>query len=119
VFSIFATLSVIDFKMFGIGMATAVLIDATIIRGILLPAAMTLLGEHNWYLPRQLAWLPGPARPSRDGRPINEILKPMVALRGQPDLQIDRAAGLAARSGYVQGVQGGVHGRASGSGRLG
>jgi len=58
VFSIFATLSVIDFKMFGIGMATAVLIDATIIRGILLPAAMTLLGERNWYLPRQLAWLP-------------------------------------------------------------
>jgi len=44
--------------MFGIGMATAVLIDATIIRGILLPAAMTLLGERNWYLPRQLAWLP-------------------------------------------------------------
>ena len=58
VFSIFATLSVIDFKMFGIGMATAVLIDATIIRGILLPATMTLLGERNWYLPRQLAWLP-------------------------------------------------------------
>jgi len=59
VFSIFATLSVIDFKMFGVGMAAAVLIDATIVRGILLPAAMTLLGEANWYLPRWLAWLPG------------------------------------------------------------
>jgi len=59
VFSIFATLSVIDFKMFGVGMAAAVLIDATIVRGILLPAAMTMLGERNWYLPRWLAWLPG------------------------------------------------------------
>ncbi len=59
VFSIFATLSVIDFKMFGIGMAAAVLIDATIVRGILLPAVMTLLGERNWYLPRWLARLPG------------------------------------------------------------
>jgi putative drug exporter of the RND superfamily len=59
VFSIFATLSVIDFKMFGVGMASAVLIDATIVRGILLPAAMTLLGDRNWYLPRWLSWLPG------------------------------------------------------------
>jgi putative drug exporter of the RND superfamily len=59
VFSIFATLSVIDFKMFGIGMAAAVLIDATIVRGILLPAAMTLLGDRNWYLPPWLAWMPG------------------------------------------------------------
>ena len=59
VFSVFATLSVIDFKMFGVGMASAVLIDATVVRGILLPAAMTLLGERNWYLPRWLAWLPG------------------------------------------------------------
>ena len=58
VFSIFATLSVIDFKMFGVGMASAVLIDATIVRGILLPAAMALLGDRNWYLPRWLAWLP-------------------------------------------------------------
>jgi RND superfamily putative drug exporter len=73
VFSIFATLSVIDFKMFGIGMAAAVLIDATIVRGILLPAAMTLLGEANWYLPRWLAWLPGPrpetAAPSPAAQP--------------------------------------------------
>jgi len=51
VFSIFATLSVIEFKMFGIGMASAVLIDATIVRGILLPAAMALLGDRTWYLP--------------------------------------------------------------------
>ncbi len=52
VFSIFATLSVIEFKMFGIGMAAAVLIDATVVRGILMPAALSLLGERAWSLPR-------------------------------------------------------------------
>jgi RND superfamily putative drug exporter len=59
VFSIFATLSVIEFKMIGVGLATAILIDATVVRGVLMPAAMSLLGERNWYLPRRLAWLPG------------------------------------------------------------
>jgi RND superfamily putative drug exporter len=59
VFSIFATLSVIEFKMIGLGLATAILIDATVVRGVLMPAAMSLLGERNWYLPGWLAWLPG------------------------------------------------------------
>ena len=59
VFSIFATLSVIEFKMIGIGLATAILIDATVVRGVLMPAAMALLGDRNWYLPQWLAWLPG------------------------------------------------------------
>jgi uncharacterized membrane protein YdfJ with MMPL/SSD domain len=58
VFSIFATLSLIMMKQFGVGLATAVLIDATIVRGVLLPASMKLLGEWNWYLPRWLSWLP-------------------------------------------------------------
>ncbi len=58
VFSIFATLSFIDVKMLGVGLAFAVLIDATVVRGILVPAAMTVLGERCWYLPRKLAWLP-------------------------------------------------------------
>ncbi len=58
VFSIFATLSLIMMKQFGVGLATAVLIDATIVRGVLLPATMKLLGEWNWYLPRWLSWLP-------------------------------------------------------------
>jgi putative drug exporter of the RND superfamily len=57
VFSIFATLSLIEFKMFGVGMASAILIDATVVRGVLMPAAMALLGERIWYLPRRLAWL--------------------------------------------------------------
>jgi len=59
VFSIFATLSVIEFKMFGVALAAAVLIDATVVRGLLMPASMSLLGERNWYLPAWLSWLPG------------------------------------------------------------
>jgi putative drug exporter of the RND superfamily len=59
VFSIFATLDLIEFKMFGIGMGSAILIDATVVRGVLLPAAMALLGDRCWYLPRWLTWLPG------------------------------------------------------------
>jgi RND superfamily putative drug exporter len=58
VFSIFATLSFIDFKQMGVGLAAAVLIDATVIRGVLLPATMKVLGERNWYLPNWLEWLP-------------------------------------------------------------
>ncbi len=58
VFGIFATLSIVMLKQFGVGLATAVLIDATIVRAVLLPAAMMLLGDWNWYLPRWLEWLP-------------------------------------------------------------
>jgi RND superfamily putative drug exporter len=58
VFSIFGTLSLIMMKQFGVGLATAVLIDATIVRAVLLPATMKLLGDWNWYLPRWLEWLP-------------------------------------------------------------
>ncbi len=58
VFSIFVGLTLVDFKEFGVGLASAILIDATLIRGVLLPATMKLLGEWNWYLPRPLQWLP-------------------------------------------------------------
>ena len=58
VFAIFATLSLLIFKELGIGLAVAVLIDATIIRGVLLPATMKLLGDWNWYLPKWLEWMP-------------------------------------------------------------
>jgi putative drug exporter of the RND superfamily len=54
VFSIFALLSMIEFKQMGVGMAAAILIDATIVRAVILPAAMRLLGERNWWLPRPL-----------------------------------------------------------------
>ena len=58
VFSIFATLSSLEFKQMGVGLAAAVLIDATIVRAVLLPATMKLLGDWNWYLPKRLDWLP-------------------------------------------------------------
>jgi uncharacterized membrane protein YdfJ with MMPL/SSD domain len=58
VFSIFATLPILDMKEAGVGLAAAILIDATIVRAVLLPATMKLLGDWNWYLPRWLQWLP-------------------------------------------------------------
>ncbi|HEY8467831.1 MAG TPA: MMPL family transporter, partial [Solirubrobacterales bacterium] len=54
----FATLSAVEFKQTGVGLALAILIDATIIRAVLLPATMKLLGKWNWYLPSWLEWLP-------------------------------------------------------------
>jgi uncharacterized membrane protein YdfJ with MMPL/SSD domain len=58
VFAVFATLSMMFFKQFGVGLAVAVLLDATIVRALLLPASMKLLGDRNWYLPSWLEWLP-------------------------------------------------------------
>ncbi|MET8950277.1 MMPL family transporter [Streptomyces sp. NPDC004129] len=58
VFAIFGTLSMQSMKQMGVGLAAAVLIDATVIRGVLLPSVMALLGERNWYLPKWLHRLP-------------------------------------------------------------
>jgi uncharacterized membrane protein YdfJ with MMPL/SSD domain len=58
VFGTFALMRDVDGQQFGIGLGVAVLIDATVIRTILLPASMKLLGDRNWYLPRWLEWLP-------------------------------------------------------------
>jgi RND superfamily putative drug exporter len=71
VFSIFATLSIIEFKIFGVGMAVAVLIDATVVRGVLLPAGLALLGDRAW------AGRPPRARPPGD---------PAYVLTGKPRL---------------------------------
>ena len=73
VFSIFGTLSLIMMKQFGVGLATAVLVDATIVRGVLLPATMKLLGDWNWYLPRWLEWLPRLRLEGSPGRPAHEL----------------------------------------------
>jgi uncharacterized membrane protein YdfJ with MMPL/SSD domain len=75
VFSVFITLSFDLLKQFGVGLAAAVLIDATIIRAVLLPASMKLLGEWNWYLPSWLEWLPRVAvatepEPIAEARPV-------------------------------------------------
>jgi uncharacterized membrane protein YdfJ with MMPL/SSD domain len=69
VFAIFATLSILFFKQFGVGLASAIVIDATIVRGVLLPATMKLLGDWNWYLPRWLQWLPTLERRESEATP--------------------------------------------------
>ena len=84
VFSVFAMLPLLDLKEMGIGLAAAVLIDATIVRAVLLPASMKLLGESNWYLPKWLEWLPSlehEARPSRSTRPRPLSSRPPNQLR--------------------------------------
>jgi RND superfamily putative drug exporter len=58
VFSIFALTRPLFLKELGVGLAVAILLDATVVRAVLLPAVMTVLGERNWYLPRRLGWLP-------------------------------------------------------------
>ncbi|WP_200823193.1 MMPL family transporter [Actinacidiphila yanglinensis] len=81
VFAIFGTLSMQSMKQMGVGLAFAVLIDATVIRGVLLPSVMMLLGERNWYLPRWMRRMPDlthdesvlplpPATPSRPAQPV-------------------------------------------------
>jgi uncharacterized membrane protein YdfJ with MMPL/SSD domain len=69
VFSLFGSLSSLELKQAGVGLASAVLIDATIVRAVLLPATMKLLGEWNWYLPRMLRRSP---RAAHDGPPARE-----------------------------------------------
>ena len=72
VFAIFATLQAMILKQFGVGLAAAVLIDATLIRAILLPASMKLLGDWNWYLPKWLEWLPH----FEHGGPVEKVEAP-------------------------------------------
>jgi putative drug exporter of the RND superfamily len=73
VFSIFGTLSLIMMKQFGVGLATAVLIDATVVRAVLLPATMKLLGDWNWYLPQWLEWLPRIKLEGAGAKPAPEL----------------------------------------------
>ena len=72
VFAIFATLPTLDIKQMGVGLAVAVFLDATVVRGVLLPATMKLLGERNWYLPQWLGWLPRVSVESRVATPAAE-----------------------------------------------
>jgi RND superfamily putative drug exporter len=84
VFAIFATLQAMIFKQFGVGLAAAVLIDATIIRAILLPASMKLLGDWNWYLPRWLEWLPrfDHAGSVESDEPVKPVTAPVAPALG-------------------------------------
>ena len=79
VFSIFATLPILDMKEIGIGRAAAVLIDATIVRAVLLPATMKLLGDWNWYLPKWLDWLPRLEHEARPEPALEPALERLAA----------------------------------------
>jgi putative drug exporter of the RND superfamily len=81
VFLTFATLSMIQLKEMGVGLAVAVLLDATVVRALLLPATMKLLGPRNWYLPRWLSWLPQPSGPSRHAPPAPPSAAPLPVTR--------------------------------------
>ena len=78
VFFVFALMPILDMKEMGIGLAVAVLIDATIIRAVLLPASMTLLGDANWYLPKWLEWLPRLEPPAAAREPEERVEAPLV-----------------------------------------
>ena len=79
VFGVFALMPIIDMKEMGIGLAAAVLIDATIVRAVLLPATMKLLGEWNWYLPRWLEWLPELEHERSVEAPVEQLPEPIAA----------------------------------------
>jgi RND superfamily putative drug exporter len=78
VFALFATIRLLPVKQLGFGLAVAVFLDATVVRAVLLPAAMKLLGDWNWYMPRSLEWLPsleaGQREPPERPRPPRTVL---------------------------------------------
>jgi len=85
VFSLFGTASALDLKQAGVGLAVAVLLDATLVRAVLLPAAMKVLGRWNWYLPSWLDWLPGrPGTPALPARPDSEYPTSEFPTSGYP-----------------------------------
>jgi putative drug exporter of the RND superfamily len=73
VFAIFAMLSLLTFKQLGVGLAAAILMDATVVRVVLLPATMVLLGRRNWYTPRWLGRLPGRGREAAGPGPVERV----------------------------------------------
>jgi RND superfamily putative drug exporter len=92
VFSVFATLGAIQLKSLGVGLAAAVLIDATVVRGILLPATLALFGERAWYLPRALSWIPGGR--SRTASPAPAGPAGLAAPPGPPEPSVPARSGL-------------------------
>ena len=84
VFAIFGTLSLMMVKQMGVGLAVAVLIDATIVRAVLLPAVMSLLGDANWYLPKWLGWLPQVQHEGEAGDAPVETGAPVAAPAAAP-----------------------------------
>ena len=99
VFSGFARGDLVMFQQMGFGVAVALLLDATLVRLVLLPAAMELLGERNWYLPSWLSWLPdvrveGPGTPPARARRTS----PSIHLRSSDGRRTRRRRGCRARA---------------------
>jgi len=87
VFAVFVTLQLVIIRQLGFGLAVAVLLDATIVRSVLLPATMRLLGEWNWWLPRWLSWLPKvtiEADPEADRAPEPDTVPSPAPASGRP-----------------------------------
>ena len=99
VFAIFGSLGALEFKQLGVGLAVAILLDATIIRAVLLPATMKLLGDANWYLPEAAALAtqngprarPGIAPERGEGRRAEPPRKAMRSRRGHPVTRVASA----------------------------
>ena len=118
VFSIFMTLSLVDLKEFGVGLAAAVLIDATIIRGVLLPASMKLLGDWNWYLPKPLqlaAAVRGRARSANGGGSLGRLITAHPLAR--PERPAPRRAARRVRGRAAETRRGPAAGRARSAAR--
>jgi uncharacterized membrane protein YdfJ with MMPL/SSD domain len=81
---VFVTLQITVIRQLGFGLAIAVLLDATIVRSILLPASMRLLGDWNWWLPRFMGWLPRVTIEVEEDEPEPEEAEP--GERGKPEL---------------------------------
>ncbi|MFE3283232.1 MMPL family transporter [Streptomyces sp. NPDC059233] len=84
VFAVFGTLSMQDFKQLGVGLAVAVLLDATLVRAVLLPAVMVLLGRSNWWLPSWLKWLPELSHGEEEPAPVRQHAAPAGHRRTEP-----------------------------------
>jgi putative drug exporter of the RND superfamily len=105
VFGGFAAGRLVSMQQTGFGLAVAVLLDATIVRAVLVPASMKLLGDWNWYLPRWLNWLPQltPERPQPSEVPEPRIDQ-RLALRALPEARVDGDVEAAGRRDDRVGV---------------
>jgi putative drug exporter of the RND superfamily len=89
VFASFATADLVAFQQMGFGIAVALLLDATVVRTVLVPSSMALLGQWNWYLPTWLSWLPdlhveGGAEGEAEATVTASADKPLVDMAGRP-----------------------------------
>ena len=82
VFAGFASGDLVMFQQMGFGLGVAILVDATIVRVVLMPAVMELLGDRNWYLPRWLEWLPDLRVEGEVQRPSPATAEPAASTSG-------------------------------------